>query len=97
MTKILISLFLTWSAFDANLFRRRGDSYASQSIDVSLDQGSDEHRQTKKIRKLRANVIPPHLRWPRRPYRSKLNYFSTKSRDGRDSDQRKIRRKFNNA
>jgi hypothetical protein len=97
MTKILISLFLTWVAFDADLFRRRRDGHASNSIDVSLDQGSDELRQTKKIRALHRSVIPTHLRIAKKQYRSKLNYFSTKSRNGRDSDQRKIRRKFNNA
>ena len=93
---ILISTFLPWAAIDLNLLRRRGDSYASDATEISLELGGDELHQKKKVQQHRLNVIPPWHRGLKRPVRSRCNYFSTKSRDPRDSDQRKIRRRINN-
>jgi hypothetical protein len=96
--KILIFLiitFLPWAAFDTNLFRRRRDSFDTES-GISLDLGSDFFQQKKKVRQLVLNVIPLKHRSLRKAVSTKCNYFSTKSRDPRNSNQRKIRRKFNN-
>lgn len=93
---LIISTFLSWAAFDLNLFRRRGDLHVYSEDEISLDLGADALHQKKRIKQHRLNVIPIRYRGIRRPVRSKCNYFSTKSRDVRDSDQMKIRRKFNN-
>ena len=97
--KILIlftSTFLTWAAFDRNLFRRRADSYATNASEISFELGADELRQKKKIQQKYLNVIPARYRKRPARLRMKCNYFGSKSRDSRDSDQRKIRRRFNN-
>lgn len=93
---ILISTFLTWTAFDLNLFRRRGQSYAFSTIEISLAQDGDELREAEEIERHRWDVIPPWLRGARPRVKSRCNYFSTKPRDVRYSDQRKIRRRINN-
>ena len=93
---ILISTFLTWAAFDQNLFRRRAGSYAPTIIAVSLDHGADVLREREQIQRHRLSVIPSWLRGSRVRVRSKCNYFRTDSRDARYSDQRKIRRRINN-
>ena len=90
---ILLSTFLTWAAFETGLFRRRKDSYDASAIELALAP-EEEKRQQKKLRV--SNVIPHWIRKRRPKFRHKLNYFSTKSRDVRDSDQQKIRRKINN-
>jgi hypothetical protein len=93
---LLISTFLTWAAFDSNVFRRRKDSYALSETEISFSLGTDTLRQKEKIHRDRLDVIPAWHRGAIKPVRTKCNYFLTKSRDLRDSDQKKIRRRFDN-
>ncbi len=93
ITLYLTTLLLNWIAYDLNLFRGKRDAYAS--LNYATYDSLKEQKQVKKLIKL--NVIPPWLRAMKRPrVRMKVNHFSGKSRDVRDSNQRKIRRKFNN-
>jgi hypothetical protein len=96
VSTILVSTFLTWSAYDSNLFRRRRDSFTSNQTSISLTAEDEELREAKAVQRHRLDVIPARYRRVRTPVRLKCNYFSTKSRDVRDSDQKKIRRRFNN-
>lgn len=93
---LLFTSVLSWAIYDTNLFRRRSDPIANPAIEVSLDELSGEHEQQKKIQRHKANVIPQWHRDQRKPVASRCNYFSTKPRDVRFSNQRKIRRMFNN-
>lgn len=94
---ILISTLLSWTAFDPNLFRRRNHSF-TWVAGFSLTHEEEGLQQKKKIQKQnRLDVIPPKYRQIKKPFRGKCNYFSTKPRDVRFSDQMKIRRMFNNA
>lgn len=94
---LLSATFLSWVAFDANLFRRRRSAQASSATEISLDQAHEDLEEKKQQKQNRRSVIPPHLRdiGPA-PVRKRCSYYSTKSRDVRDSDQKKIRRRFNN-
>ena len=96
---LLVSLFLTSAAYDLNLFRGGGGvaSVASE-LEIGLSGATDELRQKKKIRQQqpRHAVIPPWMRGRRSPVPRRVKYVSVKSRDVRDSNQRLIRRKFNN-
>lgn len=90
---ILTSVFLSWVAFDHNLHRRYDSSHGETA---SL---YDEELKKQKIRKLQrknADVIPVKFRRRKVKLRAKCSYKSVKSKDHRDSDQRKLRRKFNN-
>ncbi|MGE4133861.1 MAG: hypothetical protein AB7F86_19650 [Bdellovibrionales bacterium] len=90
---ILISTFLSVVAFDQNLFRRREGVYSSTAgISLTL---ADEVQQKKKMARPRS-VIPPWWTDPAAPVRSKCSYVSVKSKDPRDSNQRKIRRRIMN-
>ena len=87
---ILTAFFLPWAAYDQNLFRRRRERLVS-------DQGLHELREQKEVKQhKRLTVVPPWLRAKKPVLRMKCNHFSGKSRDWRDSNQRAIRRKFNN-
>lgn len=92
---ILFSIFLPWVAYDTNLFRRRDGFHASSDVELVLTD--KEVRLRKAVQQFRFNVIPFHLRKPKLRVRSKASYYRVKSFDPRDSNQRKIRRKFNNA
>lgn len=93
---ILVSTFLSWAAYDHNLFRRKNDSYVfSEDEIVSLEKVGQKKRALLKREHL--SVIPAWHKARKKPTRLKCNYFSTSSRDVRNSDQRKIRRRFNNA
>lgn len=96
ITFIFISTFLTWVAFDHNLYRRRRETYSLDSVELSISEGEATAPQKKKMVLKRLDVIPPHLRKRAVKLRTKCSYRSTKSRDSRDSNQRSIRRKFNN-
>jgi hypothetical protein len=87
----IILVFLCWVAYDQRLFARRR-SYFSSGPEISLYE-AERKRERREI--LRNHVIP---KWHRggHSYRSRLNYFSTKPRDVRFSDQRKLRRMFSN-
>ena len=93
---LLIPSFLSWAAYDTNLFRKRQDSYALTAIEISLDELSQEQK-LKRRQLLRQNkdVIPKWVRDQKKPEISKCNYFSTRPRDVRFSNQRKIRRMSN--
>lgn len=91
---ILVSLCLNWVAFDMNLFRRRAGRLHTPSAELTLAE--DGQHAKRRIARKRSNVIPPWLRGARAVVRMKVNHFSPKSKDPRDSDQQKIRRKFNN-
>ncbi|PIS10778.1 MAG: hypothetical protein COT73_07635 [Bdellovibrio sp. CG10_big_fil_rev_8_21_14_0_10_47_8] len=93
---ILISTFLSLVAFDTNFFRRKETLDGSSQIEFSRDLGSESLQEKKAFRRERRDVIPARYRNIEQPVPSRCNYFSTKSRDVRDSNQRKIRRKFNN-
>lgn len=93
--RILVSAFLSWAAFDRNLFRARRLPAGSVQAPVSLSWEQEQVRKAKRNQH-RLNVIPQRYRRARTPLRSKCKYHSVKSRDVRDSDQRKIRRRFNN-
>lgn len=95
ISTLLISTFLTWAAYDTNLFRRRRDYVAANALEtLPADEENEKILQQKKIQN-RLDVIPKHHRH-RQITRSRCNYFSTKPRDVRFSDQQKIRRMFNN-
>lgn len=96
ITVIFISTFLTWAAFDHNLYRRRRESYSLDAVEISLSEAGEAISQKKQVRQYRLNVIPRHLRKREVKLYSKVNHKSTKSMDRRDSNQRSIRRKFNN-
>lgn len=91
---LLFSTLLSWAAYDLNLFRRRG-AVVSAAIEISY--GESETLRQKKVHRHRLDVIPPWQRGRKKVFVSRCNYFSTKPRDVRFSDQRKIRRMFNNA
>jgi hypothetical protein len=93
---ILITTFLTWTAVDLQLLKRRRLFRDSSQIELSLEQSDRENEQEKKSERHRLDVIPVWQRGRRKPLQSRCNYFSTKPRDHRFSDQRKIRRMFNN-
>lgn len=92
---LFISIFLSWVAFDPGLFRRRYNSYNIAVVEFTLTE-VDEVQQQKKVQQKRLDVIPLRYRNRKKPERMKVNYFSTKPRDVRFSNQRKIRRMFNN-
>ena len=94
--KILVLIFLPWTAYDLDLFRRQTKGHVLRFTDLSFVENPDEFRLKKQIQKLHSNVVPLRLRAGKSPARSKCSYYSIKSRDIRDSNQRKIRRKFNN-
>lgn len=96
ITVIFISTFLAWVAFDHNLYRRRRESYSLDGVGLSISEGQATASQKKRVVQQRLDVIPPHLRKRSVKLRTKCNYRGTKSRDNRDSNQRSIRRKFNN-
>lgn len=94
---LFISIFLSLDAYDLNLFRRPRSAQRWAGVSVSLDQVADPIRHRKRSIHHKPNVVPPWLRGKRQILRTKCKYLSVKSRDARDSDQRKIRRRFNNA
>ena len=91
---VLISLLLPWAAVDLSLLRRRKSLFSDETT-ISFSQ-EEELWQRKRAQRLRSNVIPIELRRARPRVRSKCSYLSIKSKDVRDSNQRKIRRRFNN-
>lgn len=93
---LIISTFLSLSAFDPQLFRRRHEGAQLSAIEFSQLEGENEQLTERESQRHRLDVIPPKLRNIRKPVRSKCNYFSTKPRDVRYSDQQKIRRRINN-
>jgi hypothetical protein len=102
---------LNWVAFDPNLFRSRGHGRREREGEAAWSEGiavvdeltprgsaADElaARQRKTVRQM-TSVVPAEFRGAEKaPVRSKCNHYSVKSRDVRNSDQRKIRRRFNN-
>jgi hypothetical protein len=91
---IVIAALLTWVAFDTDLFQRRGFEARAEEV---LTLGSVERRAKRRVlRRHSLDVIPLWARGARPPVRMKVNHFVNRSRDPRDSDQRKIRRKFTN-
>jgi hypothetical protein len=91
---LVLSTFLSWPAYDLNLFRRRRDSLTATATEISENEGQ-EFRQRKQIKRHHLDVIPRRYREQKKPVPLRCNYFSTKPRDVRFSDQRKIRRMFN--
>ena len=95
---LLITSFLSWAAYDTNLFRRRRDAYGLAAIEVSQEElKHEQEQQQQKVLRQNRDVIPTRFRDIRKPVALRCNYFSTKPRDVRFSDQRKIRRMFNNS
>ncbi len=88
---------LTWAIYDPNLFRRRSASTGPTSIELTLSDLAEEGQRQKKIIRRNAEVIPWWHRNKKSPVVSRCNYFQTNPRDVRFSNQRKIRRMFNNA
>lgn len=96
ITIYLTTLFLPWLAYDQNLFRHgRHRSAFYYSYATNTDQ-EKKQREQKEIKQHHGSVIPPWLKKPKPKLRMKCNHFSVKSRDVRDSNQRMIRRRFNN-
>ena len=86
------ALLLPWTAYDLNLFQRRRDRYA---LSYATHDTLQEQKAVKKFIKL--SPVPSWLQGQKKVVvRMKVNHFSSKSRDLRDSNQRMIRRKFNN-
>jgi hypothetical protein len=93
---ILVAIFLNWVAFDLNLFRRREGIFSTETTSMTLSLEAEELKQKEQLQHHRMDVVPPHMRGLRKPVQCSCNYFSTKPRDVRFSNQRKIRRMFNN-
>lgn len=93
ITIFLTALLLPWAAYDQNLFCRRGRTY---SLNYAICDPLREPKESKRQLRLHSNVVPPWLRGAKPRLRMKVNHFSGKSRDVRDSNQRMIRRKFTN-
>jgi hypothetical protein len=91
---IFSSTFLVWAAYDSNLFRRRGERYASSHI--SYVAGPESQVQHKVKKHYQREVIPPWYKRPPPKLKMKVNHFNVKTKDPRYSDQRKIRRRINN-
>ena len=91
---LFVSLFLTWTAYDQNIFRRPREQFQLTAIEEFFSES--EVQQKKQLRRHRLDVIPARYRNLRPPEKQRVNYFSTKPRDVRFSNQRKIRRMFNN-
>ena len=92
---ILLTTLLSLNAYDRRLFNRKS---ANLVILAELDDFADEANLSQKQNKIvrRAPIPAFYYKGVRRSVRSKCNYFKTKSRDVRDLDQRKIRRKHTN-
>jgi uncharacterized protein YktA (UPF0223 family) len=90
---IFTSFFLSWVAFDPNIHR---SSVATFSREAALYDEETKKQKLRKIYKRNRDVIPPKFRKRKVKLRSRCSYSGTKSKDHRDSDQRKIRRRFNN-
>lgn len=88
ISTLFTTTFLVWIAYDANLFRRRGDSYSS-SVAITLEIKKEQKRFRRLTGPPWREKIPPKLRM-------KVNHFSSRSKDPRYSDQQKIRRRINN-
>lgn len=93
---LFISTLLTWVAFDYNLHRRRRSLIADDVIEITLFEEESQFQQQKKIQRHHLDVIPARLRHRKVRLYSKCSYKGTRSRDQRDSNQKAIRRKFNN-
>jgi len=98
MKKFIICLttLLSWVAFEPGHHRRRRHFPETTSIEIAVDDELTEHFLEQKIARKRFDVIPKKFRVRQVKLRSKCNYFSVKSRDVRDSNQKKIRRRINN-
>jgi hypothetical protein len=97
ISKILTAVFLSWTAIDLDLYRE-GARKSTRATEELLILGEDVVRKKKRVLcRRRTNAIPPWLRRAKLVLHSRVNHSSGRSRDPRDSDQRKIRRKFNNA
>ncbi len=94
---VLITLFLSWVAFDKNLFKSQKAPFALRTAGTSLIHDGERRSQKSIIRYQRRSIVPEWMPKVDKKLRLKCNYFSTKSRDVRSSDQRKIRRRINNA
>lgn len=97
ISTIFIATFLAWVAYDTNLFRRRGERYSS--VGVSLDMAeslAETKREVRRERLQKPNVIPSWYKLESPKMRMKVNHFCSKSKDPRHSNQKKIRRMFNN-
>lgn len=93
--RILIVILFSWVAYDRNLFRRRESIFSNELYSYSIAP-EPEHENERKNQQDRRNVVPDWFPTTNSRLRSKCNYFSTKPRDVRFSNQRKIRRMFNN-
>lgn len=93
---LYISTLLTWVAFDPGAHRRRRGFSYGQNTELFLTEDEQELQQEKKLIRHRLDVIPKRFRGIRSLQRIKFHSATTKSKDPRDSDQRKIRRRFNN-
>lgn len=98
LTMRLIFAVLFWIAVDVNLISRRQRLLFSGRKGAVLndDLESIEKKLKRKVQK-RTSPIPNWIQLEEVKYKPKVNYFSTKSRDHRDSNQRSIRRKCINA
>lgn len=96
ISTVLVATFLTWVTFDRNLFRRRGERYASPSTSLSFETETEARREIKEFKQCHREVIPPWFNPGKQKLKSKVNHFCAKSKDPRFSNQRKIRRMFNN-
>lgn len=94
ITVLFISTFLSWVAFDHNTFRRRRN--LSSEVTISIAEDINNSQQETKIKKQRFETIPERFRQRPVKLKSKCNYKGTQSRDRRSSNQRAIRRRFNN-
>lgn len=94
---LIFAALFAWAIYEPNLSRRRTSSIATTAIELSLAELSEKSQQQKKVQRRNSDVIPTWHRGKKKPVISRCNYFSTKPRDVRFSDHRKIRRMFNNA
>ncbi len=96
ISKVIIVTLFAWVAYDSNLFRSRGVRFALSSTSISMEDAIEALREVKEVKRHKREVIPPCCRPGEPKLKMKVNHFSSKTKDPRYSDQRKIRRRFNN-
>ncbi len=98
MSRLIYGFSLIFSLIlvTPHLHRRQGTPTLALVKGRQVDEEDDHELIQKKQLKPR-RVAPPSFKNPPTRLRSRCNYFSTRSRDARDLNQRSIRRKFINS